>query len=291
MAGEPGWFGVGGIRVSEPGTLEQERRVLTAPLLRRESIGHSYHLLSFDVPGGSLVRPGQFTMIRGAEWGDAPLLPRPMSYLSGGATPSILVKVHGEGTIRMGRAEPGEPFTLLGPLGNGWRAPDRHRRQLLVAGGVGIAPIFFLLKELVEAGARPVLLYGGRSNRDLPLADDVADLCEVELVTDDGSRGACGRVTDLLDRHLSGSLEVFTCGPDPMMAEVARKCRTAEVPCEVSLESPMACGYGVCLGCAVPAASGGYLYACAVGPCMDANRIDWDRPRTDHATDRKVTEA
>jgi len=161
---------------------------------------------------------------------------------------------------------------------------------VLVAGGVGIAPIFFLLKELVEAGARPILLYGGRSNRDLPLADDVADLCEVELVTDDGSRGACGRVTDLLDRHLSGSFEVFTCGPDPMMAEVARKCRAAEVPCEVSLESPMACGYGVCLGCAVPAAAGGYLYACAAGPCMDANHIDWDRPRTVHATDRKVTE-
>src|SRR5262249_2656327 len=124
------------------------RRLLTLPLLRRESIGDSYHVLTFDAKEPIPAEPGQFVMVRGAEWGDAPLLPRPMSYLSAGSTPSILIKVLGEGTIRMARAEPGEPFALLGPLGRPWRAPNTARRPVLVAGGVGVAPLIFLAKAL-----------------------------------------------------------------------------------------------------------------------------------------------
>jgi dihydroorotate dehydrogenase electron transfer subunit len=254
-----------------------QRSLVRAPLLRRESIGDSYHVLTFDMPNGQPARPGQFTMVRGDEWGEAPLLPRPMSYLSGGTTPSMLVKVVGEGTIRMGRAEPGEPFSLLGPLGNGFRAHDASKRQVLVAGGVGIAPLLFLARELIAQGQRPVMLYGGRTARDLPLADDALDLGELEIATEDGSRGVQGRVTDLLGKWLSQNVEVYTCGPDRMMAAVAEKCAAASVPCEVSLESPMACGFGVCLGCAIPEVGGGYLYACAEGPCIDAQRIDWER--------------
>jgi dihydroorotate dehydrogenase electron transfer subunit len=256
------------------------RRLITVPLLRRESIGESYHVLSFDIPEGTPARPGQFTMIRGGEWGDSPLLPRPMSYLSGGQTPSMLVKVQGEGTLRMGRAEPGEPYALLGPLGNGWRAHDPAKRQLLVGGGVGIAPLLFLARELIAQGSKPVLLYGGRTARDLPLAEDALELCEVEFSTEDGSRGLSGRVTDLLPRHLNAVSEVYTCGPDRMMAAVAEKCEVQQIPCEVSLESPMACGFGICLGCAVPTPGGGYLYACSEGPCIDASRIDWERSQT-----------
>jgi dihydroorotate dehydrogenase electron transfer subunit len=251
--------------------------LLTVPLLRRESIGESYHVLSFDMPNGTPARPGQFTMIRGGEWGDAPLLPRPMSYLSGGQTPSMLVKVQGEGTLRMGRAEPGEPFALLGPLGNGWRAHDPAKRQVLIGGGVGIAPLLFLARELIAQGTSPVLLYGGRTARDLPLAQDALDLCDVEFSTEDGSRGIAGRVTDLLPRHLHASSEVYTCGPDRMMAAVAERCQAQQIACEVSLESPMACGFGICLGCAIPTPGGDYLYACVEGPCIDANRIDWNR--------------
>ena len=88
--------------------LPAKRRLTTLPLLRRESIGGLYHVLTFEDTEGASALPGQFVMVRGAEWGDAPLLPRPMSYLTGGNTPSILIKVIGEGTLRMGRAEPGE---------------------------------------------------------------------------------------------------------------------------------------------------------------------------------------
>jgi dihydroorotate dehydrogenase electron transfer subunit len=260
-----------------------KRRLVTLPLLRRESIGGLYHVLTFDDPEGSVALPGQFVMLRGAEWGDAPLLPRPMSYLTAGNTPSVLIKVIGEGTLRMGRAEPGEPFTLLGPLGVPWRARTPGRRPVLVAGGVGVAPLLFLARALAAAGSsqKPLAIYGGRSARDLPLDDELAELAELVVTTEDGSRGQRGRVTDVLTAHLGPDKEVFTCGPDRMMAKVAELCAAHDVPCEVSLETPMACGYGVCLGCPVPTADGGYLYACTQGPCVNARRVDWSL--ADHA--------
>ncbi len=257
-----------------PQSAPREQQVL--PLLRRESIGDAYHVLTFAARKPVDARPGQFVMVRGAEWGDAPLLPRPMSYLTAGASPSILIKVVGEGTIRMARAEPGEPFTVLGPLGNTWRAPTPGRRPVLVAGGVGIAPLLFLARELHAAGHRPLAIYGGRSARDLPLDEELSDVAELVVTTEDGSRGLRGRVTDELIQRLDQSMEVFTCGPDRMMAKVAELCAERDVPCEASLETPMACGYGVCLGCPVPLREGGYLYACTQGPCIDARRVDWE---------------
>ncbi len=257
------------------------RKLVKTHLLRRESIGNAYHVLTFDAESDLNPSPGQFTMIRSPEWGQAPLLSRPMSFLSGAPMPSLLVKVCGEGSARLGRAEAGEPFLLLGPLGTRWRTPDPSRRQVLVAGGVGIAPLVFLAKTLEHRERRPLLLYGGRTQRDLPLCEDAAELCEVKVTTEDGSLGHRGRVTDILPQALGPDVEVYTCGPDRMMAAVARLCVRVGVPCEVSLEAPMACGYGVCLGCAVPAAKGGYIYACVSGPCIDAKDIDWDRA---HAT-------
>jgi dihydroorotate dehydrogenase electron transfer subunit len=269
--------------------LPAKRRLTTLPLLRRESIGGLYHVLTFEDTEGASALPGQFVMVRGAEWGDAPLLPRPMSYLTGGNTPSILIKVIGEGTLRMGRAEPGEPFTLLGPLGLPWRAPSPSRRLVLVGGGVGIAPLLFLARSLATAGGpKPIALYGGRSSRDLPLDDDLEDLSELHVTTEDGSRGTKGRITDVLAELLGPDKDVFTCGPDRMMARVAEMCAARDVPCEASLETPMACGYGVCLGCPVPTTEGGYIYACTQGPCVDARRVDWSR--ADHAP-RKLAQA
>jgi dihydroorotate dehydrogenase electron transfer subunit len=225
------------------------------------------------MPEGVNAKAGQFVMVRGAEWGDAPLLPRPMSYLTAGTTPSILIKVFGEGTTRMARAEPGEPFTLLGPLGNGWRKVQK--KPVLVGGGVGIAPLLFLARDLEAQGNKPIVIYGGRGRRDLPLEADLQELCELHLTTEDGSRGHRGRVTDVLSDLLSDEVEVFTCGPDRMMAKVAEICEARKVPCEASLETPMACGYGVCLGCPVLTRKGQYVYTCTQGPCLDAASIDW----------------
>lgn len=252
-----------------------KRSQVTAPLLRRDSMGDAYHVLTFDVPQGMAALPGQFAMVRGSEWGDAPLLPRPMSFLSGGNRPSILIKVFGEGTTRMARAVPGEPFDILGPLGNTWPELTPGKRPVLVAGGVGVAPLLYLARQLHAAGQNPITVYGGRSHRDLPLNEELAEVSELLITTEDGSRGSAGRVTLALPELLSADCEVFTCGPDRMMAAVAKLCRERDVRCIASLETPMACGYGVCLGCPVKRSDSGYLYACTDGPCIDARTIDW----------------
>jgi dihydroorotate dehydrogenase electron transfer subunit len=271
---------LGGVPVNQGFDQRPRSQLVTTHLLRRETIGNSYHVLTFENSQSEPAQPGQFTMIRSPEWGQAPLLSRPMSYLSGGTTPSLLVKVCGEGSARLGRAEAGEPFQLLGPLGTGWRPANLARKQVLVAGGVGIAPLLFLARTIARDNHRPILLYGGRSNRDLPLADDAAEFCEVRLATEDGSSGHVGRVTELLADCVDDQTEVYTCGPNAMMAAVATYCAGVQVACEVSLEAPMACGYGVCLGCAVPASEGGYMYACVKGPCVESSTVDWQRIQT-----------
>lgn len=267
------------------------RRLQTIPLHRRDSIGSAYHVLTFEADEPITARAGQFAMIRSCAWGDAPLLPRPMSLLTEGDRPSILIKVVGEGTRRMAHASSGEPFTLLAPLGRPWSDCPADHRPVLVAGGVGIAPLIFLARELAARAdaALSLSLYGGRTYADLPLDSDLAAVSELRVATEDGSRGTRGRVTVLLEQAL-GELaskgtcaKVYTCGPAAMMAAVARICEARRVPCEVSLETPMACGYGVCLGCPVPrradgdGALPGFLYACTEGPCVNAETIDWIR--------------
>jgi len=256
-----------------------QRQLRQLPLLRRDSMGPSYHVLTFDSGEEIVAFPGQFAMVRGAAWGQAPLLPRPMSLLEPGRRPSILIKIVGEGSRRLAHASPGEPFDLLLPLGNRWSPCPPGHTPLLVAGGVGIAPLLFFARELAAAGQSSITLYGGRSANDLPLHDELARVSEVHLLTEDGSRGTRGRVTALLEpmiRDAKGPIKIYTCGPDRMMAAVAAIAQKAGVLCEASLETPMACGYGVCLGCPVRRSSGGFLYACMDGPCVDARDVAWE---------------
>jgi len=260
------------------------RQFLTVPLARRDSVGPEFQVLTFDVPDALEAQPGQFLMVRGARWGDSPLLARPMSVLSAGNEPAILIRVVGRGTRRMARAAPGELFTLLGPLGNGWHAPPPGRRPLLVGGGVGIAPLLFLARTLAARNVHAVGIYAARTDRHLPLVDEFGEVTEMSVTTEDGSRGQRGLATDALAARLESDMSVYTCGPEPMMARVAQICAAREIPCEVSLEAPMACGIGVCLGCAVPTTDGGFLYACDEGPCVDAARIDWHRARSNQAS-------
>lgn len=257
-----------------------KRRLLELPLLRRESMGPSYHVLTFDAGDELVAWPGQFAMVRGATWGQAPLLPRPMSLLEAGRRPSMLIKIVGEGTRRLAHASPGEPFNLLLPLGNRWSPCPETHTPILVAGGVGIAPLLFFARELTQEGRHPITLYGGRSANDLPLHEELAQVSEVHLLTEDGSRGTKGRVTALLEpvvRDVRRPVKIYTCGPDRMMAAVAAIAAKSGTLCEASLETPMACGYGVCLGCPVRRTSGGYLYACVDGPCVDARTVAWER--------------
>lgn len=266
--------------MNAPHPEQSRRRLVRAKLVRREAIGSSYHVLTFDAGEEVHAFAGNFAMVRGASWGDAPLLPRPMSLIEGGREPSILIKVVGEGTRRMALAAPGEPFDLLLPLGNRFSPCPDDRRPVLVAGGVGVAPLLFLAREMAARGMRPLVLYGGRTASDLPLSEALEEVADLVVFTEDGSRGERGRVTLGLERAIeehARKVKVYTCGPDRMMAAVAKIAAQLGIPCEASLETPMGCGYGVCLGCPVEKTSGGYMYACVEGPCINAETIAWEK--------------
>jgi dihydroorotate dehydrogenase electron transfer subunit len=271
------------------------QRSLRLTLADRREVAPGYHVLAFAQAAGEaplLAEAGQFAMVRGATWGSAPLLPRPMSLLTDSRAeqgPSILIKVVGEGSTRMAAASVGEPYDLLAPLGVPFViAPElgRGKRAVLVAGGVGVVPLVWLAKELAAQGSAPIVLYGGRTPNDLPLDDALAAVGDLRVTTEDGGRGTKGRVTALLAPLVDergDELVVYTCGPNPMMAAVAKICARRGVACQASLEAPMACGYGVCLGCNVPLSEGGFLYLCTAGPCVDARIIDWSKVGRMHA--------
>lgn len=254
-------------------------RLVAMKLVANRAIGDAYRVLELDGDPGE-VRSGQFAMLKCA-WSSAPLLPRPMSWLGVSPRPSVLIKVVGEGTRMMAAAAPGETLSVLTPLGRSFAdAADVSgaTRAVIVAGGVGIAPLLWLAEELAAAGAeRPIAVYGGRTSADLPLLSRLAAVSDVRVTTDDGSVGTKGRVTDALDAALEArpGATVFTCGPTVMMAAVARRAALAARRCVAALEAPMACGYGVCLGCVVPRTGGGFLYVCSDGPCVDAAEVDW----------------
>ena len=228
--------------------------------------------LVVDVPGWPSHRPGQFAMINldpdGARLD--PLLPRPMSiFRADGERVEFRFRVVGKGTRLLAELVEGTRIGVLGPLGNGY--PEPEGRAVLVGGGTGIASLYGLAGQC-SADAR-VLLGGRRREEVLALEDFQALPVELQVATDDGSCGHHGLVTDLLE--LAAGEEVFACGPAPMMRVASEKAREAGLRCWVSLESNMACGFGICLGCAVET-RGGFRYVCTDGPVFDAQSVEWE---------------
>ncbi len=222
--------------------------------------------------------PGQFAQVRvrSALQSD-PLLARPLSFCTLDPVRgeiSLVYRVVGRGTQLLSRCGPGDEVPLLAPLGRSFPGPEGRRGPLLlVGGGLGIPP---LVAAAVWARARaPRLFAGARHAADLAGLQE-ADAAGVDtvVVTEDGSRGERGLVTDIMAQHLGPGTEVWACGPNPMLARVAELCRGAGADAWLALERPMACGFGVCMGCAVAAADGGYLRACVDGPVFPAAAID-----------------
>ena len=226
--------------------------------------------------------PGQFVMLS-LGTNRAPLLRRPFSIhrlttdASGGVTLHILYKVIGEGTALMARMPAGTRLNLLGPLGQGFTIREDHQRVFLAAGGIGAAPMVFLLETLQRAGRTCRVFLGGRSRIDLLCRETFARWAEeVVTTTDDGSEGARCFLTNPLEeaarRHPPDV--IMACGPRDMLVCVAGIAERLNVACQLSVESAMACGMGACLGCAVPGAEGGaYLHVCKDGPVFDARLL------------------
>jgi dihydroorotate dehydrogenase electron transfer subunit len=190
----------------------------------------------------------------------------------------VLYKVEGRGTALLAEASAGELVRIVGPLGNPFPLPRAGDRSVVIGGGTGIASIFGLVAES-PADARQTVILGARAESDLMARPDFEALgVDLRFTTEDGSLGEKGLVTGPLERLLGeGDVStVYCCGPTPMMRACAELSALAGVTCFVSLENNMACGFGVCLGCAAPRPAGDYALVCRDGPVFDAAEIQWD---------------
>lgn len=228
--------------------------------------------------------PGQFVMLR-VRSGIDPLLRRPFSICGIQADDIILIlyRVVGEGTSIMAGLKEGERVSVLGPLGKGFELPEHNEEAVLVAGGIGIAPLIFLAQTL-EKGECQFFAGFGSANEVIDLDQIGYPQIKTAIATDDGTLGHAGFVTDLLESYLKDGnakpkgIGLFSCGPKPMLRRIAEITKGHGVPCQVSLESNMACGLGACLGCAVKAsvnAEREYQLVCQQGPVFPVEAIDW----------------
>lgn len=231
------------------------------------------------------LAPGMFVNVRPA--GDSSQILRiPLSFAEADPkedTVELVYAVVGIGTRRLSQMVPGTRSTVVGPLGNGWRLPTSGERALLVAGGVGLPPVVAATSLLHAAGISATCVVGARTagmlwRGGLERLESLG--AEVHVVTDDGTEGTPGLTTDVMadllaqaGGHAYGS--VYTCGPTPMMAGVARLAHRAGIPCQASLERMMTCGFGACSTCNVALAAGGYASCCMDGPVFDAEEVAW----------------
>lgn len=259
------------------------------------------YLLRFGCPEiASRIVPGQFIMIKIAG-SDDPLLGRPLAVYDVVLDADgrrwgleIVYLAVGKMTRRLAVMARGEPLETWGPLGNGF-PPIATEHLVMVAGGIGQTPFLALAKEYLgqreygqsyrqAARSRKVTLcYGARAAEYLAGVEDFRRLgVEVHISTDDGSEGYHGLVTDLIRpvvQQSGMSCRIVCCGPEPMMAGAARIARELGVPCQVSLETPMACGIGICFSCVAKVRDelGGWDYrrTCVEGPVFDAEKIEF----------------
>jgi dihydroorotate dehydrogenase electron transfer subunit len=226
----------------------------------------------------SAAHPGQFVMLR---CGNHNFLRRPLSIhrVSGDRRQvAFLFAAVGKGTAWLAAVKPGERLDLLGPLGKGFEVDARASQLLLVAGGLGVAPLGFLADEARLSGRKVTLLLG---------AATAASLCPLELLpgvdtclsaTDDGTCGRRGFVTHLLAESLSDTQQVFACGPLPMLRALAADPALNQHRTQVSLEIRMACGLGVCYGCTINTVHG-LRQVCKHGPVFEMADILWQELR------------
>lgn len=245
------------------------------------------------------ILPGQFFMVKAPDRSD-PLLGRPFALFETYADADGNVTELDFGYIVIGKLtslltslKAGDEVELWGPLGNGFPPPPAGH-LVVVAGGIGQTPFLSVLREALGQRnyGRPVptrpdkltFCYGVRSASFLAGVEDFRlPGVDVRIATDDGSTGHKGYVTQLLDEVLkaeSGPVTVYCCGPEPMLHAVAKLTAAASVPCLVSLETPMACGFGACFSCVTRVkqddGTWDYRRVCVEGPVFKADELIWD---------------
>ncbi len=235
------------------------------------------------------VQPGQFVHLRVRDGGYDPLLRRPFSIYDTNKSRgeiSIIYRVVGRGTSILALRPPHDKLDLMGPLGRPFTFWEEDEKVILVAGGVGMAPLYLLVKALLKKGVHVKVLLGARTEGELVGTEDLQELkLKPCVATEDGSAGFKGLVTELLKEKLGENSfhRLYTCGPRPMLKEVARVAADFQLKGEVSLEEIMACGVGACLGCAFPIKTGEkgaqetvYKKVCAQGPAFSLEEVIYD---------------
>lgn len=239
---------------------------LAAPLVGRREVAEGMWVLRFEAPPiAREVRAGQFVNLQVRP---GPLLRRPFSVHRADADCiEIVLRAVGEGTRLLLELREGDRVSALGPLGNGFSFDPGAGRVTLLSGGLGVAPMPLAARDARRLGLAVSWAHGARTRAELcPEAEGD----EVRWATDDGSRGVRGTALDAVPDGDPG--QVLACGPNRMLAAVAARWPDAQV----AVETYMACGTGVCLGCAVPRASGVYDRACTEGPVYRASTVRWE---------------
>lgn len=259
-------------------------QIETGTVVRHESAGGYYRVLALDLPGvASTAAPGQFVHLRIAALQDA-VLRRPFSiYRVDGDTLSILYKSVGRGTEAMQSLAPGAKLNIIGPLGNGFPTELAGSSQpVLVAGGYGVAPLYFLATRLSRRG---IIFIGGATALDILLADEFNAIgWEVSIATENGSRGTRGRVTVPLDAWLKNidpdaCPEFFACGPNGLLQALSIRAGQSNWKAWLSLDRHMGCGVGACLACVQRINHNGeeiLVRVCKEGPIFESRTVVWE---------------
>ena len=222
------------------------------------------------------VKPGQFVHVRVGEGLD-PFFRRPFSVFRASKNLEILYEVVGPGTKILSLKGRGDILDIIGPLGNSFSLPSKHiKKVVMIAGGIGVAP-FLAFSDFLKSrkDCEMVLLYGGRNKEHTFSMKVFKDNgCKVFVATDDGSVGVKGRVSSLYDKiQPNGQMtQIYTCGPKSMMRSVQEYAKKHKISGEASCEEVMACGVGVCLGCAIKVANGMKM-VCSDGPVFDLQEV------------------
>ena len=257
-------------------------------ILSNQEIAPAYWRIRLSAPPSFVsAKPGQFIMVQVSD-SISPLLRRPFGVFNTGTDEQpwfeMLYKVVGKGTALLASHHAGEIIDVLGPLGTGFDQGSDDEEKLIVGGGIGLAPLYPLCKELTQKKSPVRLFVGGRTQADILCLEAFKALgVDCHVATEDGSLGTKGFVTKALEQHLdqlSGKAALYVCGPHGMLEAVARIADARQLPCQVSLENYMACGVGACLGCVTPGKNHSpttpdYRCVCAEGPVFASNELQW----------------
>ena len=246
-------------------------------VIANEKLCPQYWRMAFDAPDlAAEVKPGQFVHIRTDEQGLQPFFRRPFSVFRAQKYVEIFYDVVGPGTKLLSLKKKGDTVDVLGPLGNPFKMPPETTKQVvLIAGGIGIAPMLILSDILKKKKCEIILLFGGRDRGHVyPMKEFKDSGIKVYIATDDGSVGTKGLVSVFFDKIEKSPSRTFiyTCGPNPMMKAVQAFAGEHGISGQVACEELMACGLGACLGCSIETTNG-FKTVCHDGPAFDLNEV------------------